>query len=184
MPRHRPCQRESVERRGAAAHFVHQNQAVARGVVKNVGGLRHLHHERGPPTGQVVGRADAGKDRIDRPEARRFRRHEAAAVRQQHDQRRLPHVGALAAHVGSGDEQQLSGWRKAQIVRHEAVDLMLDDEMTAAFYFDRFVCGECWARQRACDGARERRQYIELGKRAGKLSKAGMSTAIESSSCS
>ena len=55
--------------------------------------------------GQIVGGADAGVDRVDRPEPAGGRRHERAHRRQQHDQRHLAHVGALAAHVRAGDDQ-------------------------------------------------------------------------------
>ena len=40
-------------------------------------------------------------------------------MREDHDQRRLSHVGALAAHVGSGDDEHAARIVKAQIVRHE-----------------------------------------------------------------
>ncbi len=36
---------------------------------------------------------------------RRFRRHERAHLRQDRDQRRLPQVGRLAAHVRPGDDR-------------------------------------------------------------------------------
>ena len=39
--------------------------------VQDVGGLRHLHHEGRSPTGQVVGRAYAGKDSVDGSDAGR-----------------------------------------------------------------------------------------------------------------
>ena len=39
------------------------------------------------------------------PITRARRRHEAADVRKQHDQRVLPHVGRLAAHVRAGDDE-------------------------------------------------------------------------------
>ena len=42
------------------------------------------------------------------PMRARLRRHEAADVRQQRDQRHLAHVGGLAAHVRAGDQQQLA----------------------------------------------------------------------------
>ena len=57
------------------------------GVVQDVRGFGHLHHERGAPAGQIVARADAREDAIERPEHRALRRHEAADVREQHDQR-------------------------------------------------------------------------------------------------
>ena len=54
-----PGQRQAVEGAGAAADLVHQHQRGIAGVVQDVGGLLHLHHEGGAAAGQVVRCADA-----------------------------------------------------------------------------------------------------------------------------
>ena len=74
----RRCPREAqaVERARAAADFVEDHQAARRGVVQNVRGLAHLHHERGLPARQIVAGADAGEDAVHQIDARVLRRDE------------------------------------------------------------------------------------------------------------
>ena len=84
--------------------------------MQDVAGLRHLHHEGGLATRQVVAGADAGEDTVDRPDHRTRCRDETADVGQQHDQRVLPHVGRLAAHVRAGDHQHAPAFVQHQIV--------------------------------------------------------------------
>jgi hypothetical protein len=79
-------QRQAVEGGGAAAHLVHQHQAVRCGAVQDLRGLGHLQHEGGLRVGQVVGRADAGVDGVDRSQAAGRGGHVAAHAGQQHDQ--------------------------------------------------------------------------------------------------
>ena len=101
-----PGQREAVEGARAAADLVHQHEALLGGVVQDRRGLGHFHHERRAPAGQVVGGADAGEDAVEGPDHRFLRRHEAAHVGEDGDQRGLAHVGGLAAHVRPGYDQQ------------------------------------------------------------------------------
>ena len=94
-----PGERQAVEGRRAAPDLVDQHQALRRRAVEDVRGLGHLDHERRAPAGEIVGGADAREDRVERTERALPRRNERAAVRQQRDDRGLPHVGRLAAHV-------------------------------------------------------------------------------------
>ncbi len=71
MPRDGPGQREAVERRRAAADFVHQHETLRRRVVQDRGGFRHFDHEGRTAAGQVVGCADAREDAVDRAERAR-----------------------------------------------------------------------------------------------------------------
>ena len=132
VARDRPREREAVVGRGAAADLVHEHEALRRRVVQDVGGFGHLDHEGRAPAGEIVGRADAREDLVDRAEARALRRHVRAAVREQRDQRDLPHVGRFAAHVRAGDEQHLPRGREPRVVRDERVDLRFDDRVAAA----------------------------------------------------
>ena len=128
-----PGQRQAVVGTGAPADLVQQHQAVGGGVVQDIGGLGHFHHEGGAPAGHVVGSADAGEDAVDRPQARAARRHVAAGVRQQHDQRHLAHVGGLAAHVRAGDQQDALRVVQRQVVVDErTVGQALDHRVPAA----------------------------------------------------
>ena len=85
-------QGQAVIRAGSAADFIQQYQAVAAGIVQDVGGLRHLDHEGGTPAGQVIAGADTGKYAVDRTDDGRPGRHPAAGVSQQDNQRGLAHV--------------------------------------------------------------------------------------------
>ena len=132
-------QREAVVRRCAASDFVHQHQRLRGGVMQDVAGFAHFDHEGRLPAGEVVARADAGEDAVDRADQCFRRGHEAADVRQQHDQRVLAHVGALAAHVRTGDDQHAP--RRATVVAVERQVVRLErlvahrfhDRMPAAF---------------------------------------------------
>ena len=61
-----------------------------------------------------------------------LRRHEAAAVGEQHDQRGLAHVGGFAAHVRAGDQQHLARAGKQGVVGDEVVGLRFHHRMAAA----------------------------------------------------
>jgi hypothetical protein len=87
------------------------------GVVENVRRFGHLEHEGGAAAGQIVGGADARENAVERPQDRALRRHEAADVRENDDERGLAHVGALAAHVRAGDDEHAARLIEAQIVR-------------------------------------------------------------------
>ena len=59
-------------------------------------GLHHLHHEGGAAARQIVGGADAREQPVDDADPRPRRRHEAADLRQQRDQRVLAQEGRFA----------------------------------------------------------------------------------------
>ena len=114
-----PGECQAVEGAGAAPDLVHQHQACARGVVQDGGGLGHFHHEGRAPAREIVGAADAREDTIDRSDHGVRRRHVAADVREQHDERNLTHVGGFAAHVGAGDDEQTPCFVELDVVRHK-----------------------------------------------------------------
>ena len=103
----RPGQRQAVEGGGAAAYLVQDHQAIGGALVKDVGGLDHLGHEGGLAACQVVAGADPGEYAIHHGNAGAVGGHEAAGLRHQHDQRHLPEIGRLAAHVGAGEQDDL-----------------------------------------------------------------------------
>ena len=71
--------------------------------MKDVGHLRHLHHEGGLAGGEVVAGADAGEDAVHHADMGVGRRDEGAHLGHEDDQRHLAHIGGLARHVGAGD---------------------------------------------------------------------------------
>ncbi|EEF93713.1 hypothetical protein CATMIT_01653 [Catenibacterium mitsuokai DSM 15897] len=128
-------QGQAVVGRGAAADLVHQHQRAVAGVVQDVAGLAHLDHEGRLAAGEVVAGADAGEDAVDRADHGARRRHETADMREQHDQRVLPHISRLTAHVRAGDDQHAAA---VAVVEHQIVGLerilahRLDHRMAAA----------------------------------------------------
>ena len=113
-------QRQAVKGRCAAADLVHQHQRVRRGGVQYLRGLGHLQHEGGLRVGHVIGGTDARVNGVDRPEPAAAGRYIRAYGCQQHDQRDLPHVGGLAAHVGTGDDLHAAFGAEVAVVGNEA----------------------------------------------------------------
>ena len=102
-----PREAEAVERAGAAADLVEDDEAPAGGVVEDVRRLAHLDHERALAPGEVVARADAREDAVEQVDPSRGGGDAAPGVREQREQRDLPDVGALACHVRPGDQRDL-----------------------------------------------------------------------------
>ena len=102
---HRPGDGQAVKRAGPPADLVENHQRAAGGGAQDGGGFAHFHHEGALPPGQVVRRADAGKDAVAQADVGLARGHEAADMRQERNQCHLAHIGALARHVGAGDDE-------------------------------------------------------------------------------
>ena len=100
--------------------------------MENGGSLLHLHHERRLPARDVVRRADAREDAVDDRDLRVLRRHERPNLCQQRQQRRLPQIGGLAAHVRTRQDHQLPRCAiEIDVVRHERIrGEALDHRMT------------------------------------------------------
>ena len=102
-----PGDGDAVVGAGAAAELVEEHKAAGAEVVEDVAGLGHLDHEGGLADGDVVGGTDAGEDLVDEAYAGAVGGHEAAHLCQQGDEGGLAQQGALAGHVGSGDDDDL-----------------------------------------------------------------------------
>ncbi len=143
VPRHRPGERQPVERARATPDLIHQDQTARRRVVQDVRRFRHLDHEGRAAAREIVRRADAREDAIDRPDHRALRRHEAADVREDRDDRRLPHVRGLTAHVRPGDDQHAPARIEHQVVRHERrIRKSLDDRVAPGGDLQHGLCHE------------------------------------------
>ena len=132
---HRPREREAVVGRRATPDLVEQHQRTGRRRAQDVRGLGHLDHERALPRAQSVGRTDAREQPIHETELRRRRRHPRTGLGQQCEQRHLTQIGALTAHVGAGEQEDLPGASvEMQIVRDELTTRQqaLDDRMPDA----------------------------------------------------
>ena len=118
----RPRQREAIEGCRAASNFVEDDQRSIGGVVENVGGFVHLDHERRFAPRELVRRADAREDAIEDAQSRGGGRDETAGLIEQHDQRDLPKIGRLAAHIGSRDDlNAVAIANDVAVVRNEAL---------------------------------------------------------------
>ena len=115
----RPGDGEAVVGGGAAPDFVEDHQRPLAGLIEDGGGLHHLHHEGGAPAREVVRRADAGEEPVDRADAGGGSGDERAHLGQHRDQRILAQEGALACHVGAGDEPDAGRRAEVAIVGHE-----------------------------------------------------------------
>ena len=74
--------------------------------MKNRSGLHHLNHEGGETAREIVTRADAGENPVDRTDTGVLRRNPGAGERKNHDQRDAAHIGRLAAHIRAGDHEK------------------------------------------------------------------------------
>ena len=106
---HGPRDAEPVERGGAAADLVEHDEASRGGEVEDARRLLHLHHEGGLPPRDVVGRTHAREDAIHHRQLAPRARHERSCLREQADERGLPQVGGLAAHIRAGQDHELVG---------------------------------------------------------------------------
>ena len=78
---------------------------------------------------------------VERTDAERVGGHEAADVREDCDQRRLPHVRRLAAHVRARhDEQALRGIQGNVVCDERRVDNLFNDEMASTCDLDARCC--------------------------------------------
>ena len=75
---HCPGDREAVEGGGAAPDLIEQHQGTIAGVVKDVGGFGHLHHEGGLACGQIIHSPYSGEDPIGDAHGGGSGRHPAA----------------------------------------------------------------------------------------------------------
>src|SRR5699024_4130777 len=89
-------ERDAVVGAGAASDFIHDDETFGGSRVEDARRLDHFHHEGRAPAGEIVGRADARGDAIHRADHGAAGGHETADVGQEHDQRRLAHVGGFA----------------------------------------------------------------------------------------
>ncbi len=169
---HGPGEAEAVERRRAAAYLVENDQASGGCRVQDVRGFLHLHHERGLPACDVVGRANAREDAIHDRQLGGARCHEGTGLRHQRQQCGLPQVRGLPTHVRPGEDDELVGAPvERHIVRHERVGRVpLDDGMahigglqllTAVHERLRVVVNG--------GGVGERRQHVQRGQPARRV---------------
>ena len=119
---HRPGDRQAIEGGGAAADLIEQHQRSLAGVVQDVGGFGHLHHEGGLARGQIIYRPDPGEDSVRQADAGRAGRDPAADLGHQLQQPRLAQITTLAAGIGARQHEQIRAVSpQGQIVGGEAL---------------------------------------------------------------
>src|SRR5512142_2744034 len=101
---HSPSDREPVVGGCTATDLIQDEERARGGVMQNVCGFDHLHHEGGLPRVDLILGANAGEDAIYQPNLRRIGRDEGADLRHENDQRGLAQISALPTHIGSSDD--------------------------------------------------------------------------------
>ena len=101
--RDRPGQCQAIVSAGAAPDLIQNHQGARRGIVQNIRGLVHLHHERALAACQVVVRSDPRKDAVDEANGGRIGGNKGADLCQQHDQCHLTEIGAFPCRIGAGN---------------------------------------------------------------------------------
>ena len=167
-----PRDTQAIEGGGATANLVEHDEAPPRRRVQDVGCLLHLDHERRVAPRDVVRRPDAGVNSVYQWNLGLARGHERAGLRHQADEGGLPQVGRLAAHVGSGQHDELAARAvEVDVVRHERLAggarPSFDHGMAAVGYSQLFAVVHVGL-DVVIDGGvfGERRQDIERGQRA------------------
>ena len=97
-------QGKAIKRGGSTPNFIHQNQRLRCCAVQYLRGFDHFQHEGGLGIGQIVCSADAGVNRINRPQTAAARGNVGAYAGEQDDDRDLAHIGGFTAHVRAGDD--------------------------------------------------------------------------------
>ena len=162
-----PGERQTVIGAGATADLVHQHQALRGRVMQDIRRFCHLNHERRAPAGEIIRGPDARKDPVYRSDYGALRGNETADVGQQHDECRLTHVGRLATHIGTGDDEHALVITKAYVIGYERIlDDALDDGVASRDDFDARRFGQFGTPQIEAVGTfGECRQHIQFGER-------------------
>src|SRR6266404_2142769 len=80
-----PGDGEAVERGGAAADFVEEDEAGGRGVIKDCGDFGHFDEEGGAAAREIVAGADTREDAVDDGQLGLARGNERADLRHEYD---------------------------------------------------------------------------------------------------
>src|ERR1043166_2854466 len=131
-----PGDRQTIERRCPAADLIENHEAALGGIVNDVRGLVHLHHERGLPAREIVVRAHARENAIYQTDLCAHRRHEAPDLRHQNNQRNLADIGRFPRHVRPGhDRQPYAVAVERRIVRNKFFfdEVLIEHWMAAVF---------------------------------------------------
>ena len=92
---------------GPAPDLIQDQQALIGRLPQDGRDLVHFHHKGGLSGGQIVGGPHAGKYAVHDADTGACRRHKAADLRHQHNQRHLTHIGGFTGHIGTGQHGDL-----------------------------------------------------------------------------
>ena len=156
----------------APPHLVQDHEAPGCGLGEDACDLDHLGEKRAAAGREVVGGPDPGEDAVDESHLGLPGGHEAADLRHDDDQGRLADVGAFAAEVGPGHDQDVPVvGAEHHIVRDEllAPDRLLDGGVPALGDAQDPPFRELRARIPVADGGLgECRVHVELRDRPGR----------------
>ena len=110
--------------------------------------IKHLHHEGGFPTDQIVARTDAGEELIDDGDGGFLGGDEGAYLSHDGGDCELAHVGGFTAHVRSCNEQDVRFIIHHDVIGDEGIVTEdLHDRMEAASYVDFTVVSQRGTRE-------------------------------------
>ncbi len=145
---HCPGNTDPVIGAGASANFIKQDEAAGADIVQNIGGFRHFHHECALPFGQEILCAHPGKHAVSQSDVGLAGRHKAPHLRHNDNERHLAHVGRLAGHIRSRQQQNLVALTVEQgVIGHKALVLIgsLQHRMPPVGNFQPVAQIEGWA---------------------------------------
>ena len=169
----RPGNGEAVERGRAAADLVENDQRARPRLVEDRRRFDHLHHEGRATARQIVRRADAAEQAVHDADPASARRHVAAGLREDRDQRVLTQERALAGHIGSGQQPQAAAGGQLAVVgdefrRRRSLRRRLDHGMAAAGDREIPALVDLGPTVIALDGkGGAGRRHVDLGNRGG-----------------
>ena len=99
-----PGNREAVERGGAAADFIQQNETGGSSVSEDAGDFAHFHEKSGAAAREIITCANARENAVGDGKLGLARGNKTTHLRHQNDQSGLTKIRRFAAHVGAGDE--------------------------------------------------------------------------------
>src|SRR6267143_744775 len=173
-----PGDGEAIERGGAAADFVEEDQARRRGVIENRRYFAHLHEKGRTAAREIVAGPDAREDAIRDGQLGLPRGNKGTHLGHENDERGLAKVGGLAAYVLPGDQEKLLPTRfETEVVGNKSLALLaeelFDDGMTPSDNQELPRGIEFRACVAAVGGKLGKRgQHVELRDRAGRAAQA------------
>jgi hypothetical protein len=115
--------------RRSSTNFIHDDKGTWGGLPENRSRLKHLNHERGLVTEEVVCGTDSAEDLIHDPDLCMLSRNKGTHLREDSYECILPKECALAGHVGARDEPYAFSIPHKTVVAHEWPALFFEPKL-------------------------------------------------------